>query len=174
MPSLQAALVYPGACLLEGTNLSEGRGTTLPFQTMGAPFLDGKALVESMGEIGAPGALIHPVSFKSTFGKHEGRVCHGVRVHVTDAHLFRPVATYLRLIALARAQANDAFAFERRTYEFESDRLAFDLLTGSTAVREALESGAGAEEVVDLLCPVDAEYRAGLDECERRAQRASP
>jgi uncharacterized protein YbbC (DUF1343 family) len=94
-------------------------------------------------------------------------------VHVTDAHLFRPVATYLRLIALARAQAPDAFAFETRPYEFESDRLAFDLLAGSTRAREAIEAGASPDEIVDQSCPVSTDWRDVIAEAPERVARAS-
>src|SRR5690606_24612707 len=109
MPTLETALVYPGACLVEGTNLSEGRGTTAPFQIVGAPFLDGPALARKLDETGVPGAWVRPVSFRPAFEKHAGKLCHGVMIHVTNAQLFRPVATYLSLIALARRQAPDAF-----------------------------------------------------------------
>lgn len=173
MPRLETALVYPGACLLEGTNLSEGRGTTLPFQVLGAPFLDGSKLADALSDAGTPGALVHPVSFRPTFDKHAEAVCHGVMLHVTDSHLFRPVATYLRLIALARAQAPDEFAFETRTYEFESERRAFDLLIGSTAVRHAIEAGATPDEVVDQACPVDAAWQSTVAEAPERVARAS-
>jgi uncharacterized protein YbbC (DUF1343 family) len=172
MPTLQTALVYPGACLLEGTNLSEGRGTTLPFQTLGAPFLDAERLAADMAEPGTPGALLHPVSFRPWLGKHEGQVCHGVTLHVTDPTLFRPVATYARLITHARAQAPEAFAFETRAYEFETERRAFDLLAGSTAAREAIEAGADAEQVIELLCPADSAWAEQIAAAEERAASA--
>lgn len=173
IPTLETALVYPGACLLEGTNLSEGRGTTRPFQLFGAPFLDGNKLSDSLSAAGTPGALIHPARFRPTFGKHADAVCHGVMLHVTDPHLFRPVATYLRVVAFARAQAPQDFAFETRPYEFESERRAFDLLIGSTAVRHAIESGAAPDDIIDQVCPVDAEWRSVVAEAPERVVRAS-
>ena len=87
--------------------------------------------------------------------KYQGEVCHGVMVHVTNPILFRPVATYLRIIALARQQAPEAFAFRTDAYEFETELLAFDLLTGASAAREALEASASPEEVVSLVAPVE-------------------
>jgi uncharacterized protein YbbC (DUF1343 family) len=120
MPTLETALVYPGGCLVEGTNLSEGRGTTAPFQLIGAPFLDGQALAQALVEAGAPGVMVRPVTFRPMFEKHAGQRCNGVMLHVTTPTLFRPVATYLTLITLARAQAPEAFAFRTTPYEFES------------------------------------------------------
>ena len=173
MPTLETALVYPGACLLEGTNLSEGRGTTLPFQTVGAPHLDGVRLAQQLTEYGLPGALVRPQVFRPMFGKHQGAVCHGVIIHVADSSLFRPVATYVALIALARAQAPEQFEFLSRTYEFESERLAFDLLTGNSTVREAMLENRSTDELVSLIAPVPPEQRPNLVEAEARALRAA-
>jgi uncharacterized protein YbbC (DUF1343 family) len=172
IPTLETALVYPGACLIEGTNLSEGRGTTAPFQIVGAPFLDGARLARDLAESGIPGAMLRPAQFRPWMGKFQGQVCSGVMLHVTNASLFRPVATYVRLIALAREQAPDSFAFRTEPYEFEPGILAFDLLTGSPAARQALEAGASAEEVVRVVTPVDdswAELVLGADERVRGA-----
>jgi uncharacterized protein YbbC (DUF1343 family) len=173
MPTIESALVYPGGCLVEGTNLSEGRGTTAPFQLVGAPFLDGPALAKSLNEAGAPGVLVRPVTFRPMFEKHAGSNCHGVMLHVTSPALFRPVATYLTLIALCRAQAPEQFAFRATPYEFESEIPAFDLLTGSAAARSALLSGASPEDVVATTAPVDPSFRERVLEAEARLERAS-
>ncbi|HEY4102690.1 MAG TPA: DUF1343 domain-containing protein [Polyangiaceae bacterium] len=172
MPTLETALVYPGGCLVEGTNLSEGRGTTAPFQLVGAPFLDGEALAEALVASGAPGVQVRPIAFRPTFEKHAGETCRGVMLHVTNAQLFRPVATYLRLIALARAQAPEAFAFRHTPYEFETTMPAFDLLTGSAAARSAIEAGASPEEVVSLVAPVDPALGEMVSAAEARLDRA--
>jgi uncharacterized protein YbbC (DUF1343 family) len=166
MPSVETALVYPGGCLIEGTNLSEGRGTTLPFQTVGAPFLNGPALARAMVEAGLPGVMIRPQSFRPTFEKHAGQLCHGVVLHVTDPRQFRPVTTYLTLLALARQQAPDAFELRSRVYEFETDIPAFDLLTGSDAARKALLAGASANDLVELVVPAGEEWQQSLREIE--------
>jgi uncharacterized protein YbbC (DUF1343 family) len=173
MPTLETALVYPGACLVEGTNLSEGRGTTQPFQCVGAPFLDEERLAGRLCEHGIVGALVRPHVFRPTFGKFAQEVCRGVMVHVTDPMLFRPVATYTALIALARMQAPEQMEFVSRTYEFESTRLAFDLLSGNPAVREAILAGRSPEDVVSLIAPVSAEHRPDVREVEARIQRAA-
>ncbi len=172
MPTLETALVYPGGCLVEGTNLSEGRGTTVPFQVVGAPFLDGRALASAMAESGTPGAQVRPVSFRPWFEKHEGRACHGVMLHVTNPQLFRPVATYLSLICHAQAQAPDHFRFRTEAYEFETTIPAFDLLTGSDAARNAIAEGRPAAEVVELVAPVDVAWRDIVIAAEQRLERA--
>jgi uncharacterized protein YbbC (DUF1343 family) len=170
MPTLETALVYPGACLVEGTNLSEGRGTTLPFQTVGAPFLRSNELAESLRSAALPGLLVRPVSFRPTFEKFAGESCRGVMMHVTDAASFRPITTYLTLLSLARAQAPEEFQFRTAPYEFVEDIPAFDLLTGSGETREALLAGASAGEVVDRFAPVPLEWRDRVLECEARIQ----
>jgi uncharacterized protein YbbC (DUF1343 family) len=172
MPTLETALVYPGGCLIEGTNLSEGRGTTLPFQLVGAPFLDGSKLARALEEHGIPGAIFRPTSFKPSFEKHAGKVCHGVLLQVTDPALFRPVAAYAAIVALARAQAPDDFAFRTDAYEFEGETPAFDLLTGSAEARNAISAGASASEVAGLVSPVDSIWREVVLDAEARIERA--
>ena len=121
-----------------------------------------------------PGVLVRPVSFRPTFDKFAGEACNGVMIHVTDPSAFRPVTTYLTLIALARAQAPDALQFRTRPYEFVQDIPAFDLLTGSSDAREALLSGATPNDVVDRLVAVPPEWRERVLECEARIlERAS-
>jgi uncharacterized protein YbbC (DUF1343 family) len=173
MPTLETALVYPGACLVEGTNLSEGRGTTTPFQLVGAPFLDGRELARRMETAGTLGAWLRPVSFRPSFEKHAGTVCHGVMVHVTNPQMFRPVSTYLALITLAQKLAPEAFAFRDTPYEFESTRPAFDLLTGSEKARRAILDGAAPEDVVALVSPVEAGLRDAVLEAEARLARCT-
>lgn len=168
MPSCETALVYPGGCLLEGTNLSEGRGTTLPFQLVGAPFLNADELARAWTEFGVAGAQIRPAHFRPSFEKHAGQTCHGVLIQVTEPALFRPVAAYLALISLAQRQAPQDFQFLTRTYEFESERRAFDLLTGSGRARDAIESGAQPHEVVALVAPPPTTWAETVAEAEAR------
>ncbi|MCC6902561.1 MAG: DUF1343 domain-containing protein [Polyangiaceae bacterium] len=172
MPTLETALVYPGGCLLEGTNLSEGRGTTLPFQLIGAPYLDGARLARALDEQRVVGAQIRPTRFRPSFEKHAGEVCSGIFLQVTDPALFRPVAAYLSIIALCRLQAPEAFAFRTKTYEFEAEVPAFDLLTGSAAAREAIAGGANPSDVAELVCPVDASFKEVVLDAESRVARA--
>ena len=164
MPTLETALVYPGGCLLEGTNLSEGRGTTRPFQTIGAPFLDAEEFARALGKL--PGAWVRPVRFKPTFDKHAGQVCSGVMLHVADEAKFKPVESYLRIIATAKNLAPEQFRFLDRVYEFESEHPAFDLLTGTKRAREIIEQGGDVEELVQLVSPVDEEWTLRVESAE--------
>lgn len=141
MPTADTALVYPGGCLLEGTNLSEGRGTTRPFEIVGAPWIDGHALAEGLAATGLPGFVARALTFRPTFHKHAATICGGVQIHPTDAATFRPYATYVALIALARAQEPERFGFRTERYEYVDHLPALDLLTGSSAVRTAMEAG---------------------------------
>jgi uncharacterized protein YbbC (DUF1343 family) len=138
MPTYDTALVYPGGCLLEGTNLSDGRGTTRPFEITGAPWIDGAQLARDLEGSTLRGFVARPLSFEPTFHKHAKQSCGGIQIHVTDAKLFRPVATYVALIALAHRQRPDRFAFRTEKYEFVDDKPAFDILTGSARAREAI------------------------------------
>ncbi len=144
MPTPTTALVYPGQCLFEGTNLSEGRGTTRPFEIVGAPFLDGYDWVAALGrmareELPLPGVRFRPLSFRPMFHKFAGRSCGGVQLHVTDRATFRPYATGIALLATARRLAPDDFRWRTEPYEFVADPPAIDLLTGSAEVRLTIE-----------------------------------
>ncbi|HQT96089.1 MAG TPA: DUF1343 domain-containing protein [Thermoanaerobaculaceae bacterium] len=145
MPTPLTATIYPGACLVEATNLSEGRGTTRPFQLVGAPWLDGEALAARLNGIGPPGVRFRAARFRPEFGKHAGGVCAGVEWHVTDRARLRPLETGVRLLAETRALHPDDFAWRREAYEFVAGVPAVDLLTGSPAAREVIEGRAGAD-----------------------------
>jgi uncharacterized protein YbbC (DUF1343 family) len=147
MPTPETALLYPGMCLLEGTNLSEGRGTTRPFHLFGAPWLDGMQLAADLSAERLPGVRFRPVGFTPTWDKHEGRLCHGVEVHVHDPESFRPFRTGLACVAVARAQDPERFAWRTETYEFVEGVPAFDLLCGSDRERRAIEAGDGWREL---------------------------
>jgi uncharacterized protein YbbC (DUF1343 family) len=147
MPTPRTADVYPGACLVEGTNLSEARGTTRPFELVGAPWLPGPKLVESLRRAEPPGCVFRETTFRPAFQKHAGLSCSGLQVHVTDARAFRPFATYLLLLREAIRLAPGEFDWRREPYEFETRELAIDLLLGSRKVRPMLESGAPIEEI---------------------------
>jgi len=151
MPTLETALVYPGGCLVEGTNLSEGRGTTRPFEIVGAPFVDGARLARELAATRLPGFVARPLHFLPTFQKHAGVACGGVQIHVTDARAFRPVATYLALVALAHRQAPERFRFRTERYEFVDDIPAFDLLTGDAEARERIARGDDPLEVATAV-----------------------
>jgi uncharacterized protein YbbC (DUF1343 family) len=157
MPTPATARVYPGGCLVEGTNLSEARGTTRPFELAGAPWLDGTRLAAALRALELPGCLFRATSFRPEFHKHAGSSCGGVQVHVTDRDTFQPLETYLALLQEARRQDAAAFDWRRTPYEFESDRLAIDLLLGRRDLRPALEAGT---PVRDLACAWTADLEA--------------
>jgi uncharacterized protein YbbC (DUF1343 family) len=157
MPTPETALVYPGMCLLEGTNLSEGRGTTRPFELFGAPWLDAHRLCEDLARERLPGVAFRPASFVPTWDKHAGVRVHGVELFVTDAARFRPFRTGLACVLHARAQDPARFAWRTEPYEFVADVPAFDLLCGSAREREAIEAGATLSDMVPAIA---AEERA--------------
>jgi uncharacterized protein YbbC (DUF1343 family) len=147
LPTLEAAVVYPGQVLLEGTNLSEGRGTTRPFELCGAPFLEPGRLMELLKKSELPGVILRTACFEPTFHKWAGQVCRGFQLHVTDRRTFKPYSTTLTLLAAIRQLYPDQFAWRQPPYEYETERLPFDLLTGDNAIRKGLENGQSVAEL---------------------------
>ncbi len=141
MPTVDTAFVYPGGCLVEGTNLSEGRGTTRPFELVGAPWLDPWRLAADLERESVAGARFRPAFFTPTFQKHAGTVCGGVQVHVTDRDRFPAHAAYLLLLHHARRQAPDLFAWRQPPYEYETVKPPIDVLCGTDRVRRTLDRG---------------------------------
>lgn len=157
MPTLETAVVYPGGCLLEGTQLSEGRGTTRPFEIFGAPYVDGLWLAARLTALELPGCVLRPLSFQPTFHKFAGQVCGGVQVHVTDRTAFRSVTLYTAAISLIREHRGEAFAWKQPPYEYETVKLPIDILAGGEAWRRDVEAGRDAREMAadwqpDLDC----------------------
>lgn len=141
MPTVDTAYVYPGGCLIEGTNLSEGRGTTRPFELVGAPWLDPWKLGEAMDKEKLPGVRFRPTFFTPTFQKHAGRLCGGLQVHVTDRRVFQPYLTYLLLIHHARRLDPARFAWRDPPYEYEYVKRPIDILCGTDRIRLGIEEG---------------------------------
>ena len=141
MPTVDTAFVYPGGCLVEGTNLSEGRGTTRPFELVGAPWIDPWNLAREMEKAKLGGVRFRPAFFTPVSQKHAGRLCGGVQVHVTDRSRFPAYLTYLTLIQSARAQDPSQFAWRDPPYEYEYVKRPFDILCGTDGIRVALEKG---------------------------------
>jgi molybdopterin-guanine dinucleotide biosynthesis protein MobB len=166
MPTVETALVYPGMCLLEGTNLSEGRGTTSPFLQFGAPWLDSLKLAAALNELRLPGVSFLPTHFRPVFDKHAGATCGGARFVVTDAAAFRSFETGLRVVEAARRLAPKEFRWRTEPYEFDP-RPAIDLLTGSHRFRRMVEAG---EDLALEIARHDAGARAFL---ARRAPHLS-
>ena len=148
MPTLNTAIVYPGSCLFEGTTVSEGRGTTTPFEVIGAP---GVSPVELAAELDAQplsGVRFRPVWFSPTFNKHRGGAVGGVCIHVTDRDLYRPFATGVAMASVFRRHF-EGFSFTRGVYEFNSAYPAFDLLAGGPGIREMIEAGEPVDRILE-------------------------
>lgn len=140
VPTPTTAQVYPGGCLIEATNLSEGRGTTRPFELIGSPGIEPVALAERLAAARLPGARFVPVYFRPGFQKHAGAVCGGVQWIVEDAEALRPLRCGVEILSAVR-ELDPGFAWRREPYEFVSEIPAIDLLTGSEELRTALEDG---------------------------------
>ncbi|HEY9074272.1 MAG TPA: DUF1343 domain-containing protein, partial [Desulfobaccales bacterium] len=145
LPTLEGCLVYPGQVLLEGTNLSEGRGTTRPFELFGAPFLSPRHVKAILPEL--PGVILREAHFEPTFHKWAGEICRGFQLHVTDQASFKPYYTTLALLAAIRQLYPQQFAWRQPPYEYETERLPIDLLTGDAAIRLGVEEGKTAAEL---------------------------
>ncbi|MGB1274938.1 MAG: exo-beta-N-acetylmuramidase NamZ family protein [Nannocystaceae bacterium] len=159
MPTLDTATIYPGQCLLEGTNLSEGRGTTRPFELFGAPFLNGEALVRDLDPADFPGLQIRPATFKPMFQKHAGRRCGGLQLHVRDRAAVRSLRSSWALLTACWRASRGAMKWRTEAYEFVDDRPAIDLLAGGAWLRAAIEAGTSTEELIALHEPAQAAFR---------------
>jgi uncharacterized protein YbbC (DUF1343 family) len=147
MPTLDTATVYPGMCLLEGTELSEGRGTTRPFEIFGAPFVNPRRLAARLGDWSLPGVLFRPTFFEPAFQKHAGRLCGGAQVHVTDREAFRPVLTAAAILCAVRELWPAEFAWKRPPYEYETEKMPIDILAGGEGFRAAVDTGRDPREI---------------------------
>jgi uncharacterized protein YbbC (DUF1343 family) len=147
MPTLDTAVVYPGTVLFEGTMLSEGRGTTRPFELVGLPGIDAERFAEAMNAEGHAGTFFRPAVFEPTFQKHARTACGGCQIHVTDRTAFRPVEVGVALIAQFRRMSPSTFAWRKPPYEYEHEKEPFDILAGSSALRGQIERGVPAREI---------------------------
>ena len=141
IPTLDTAVVYPGAVLFEGTMLSEGRGTTRPFELIGAPWIDGDRLSDAMNARELPGVHFRSVFFEPTFQKHARETCGGCQPHVTDRQAFLPVRTAVELIEEFRKQNPSRFAWRQPPYEYELEKQPIDLLYGNDRLRATIDNG---------------------------------
>ncbi len=157
MPTLDSAIVYPGTVLFEGTNVSEGRGTTRPFELIGAPGIVAERFAAALNEGGLPGVVFRPVVFEPTFHKHAKQSVGGCQIHVVDREAFRPVLTGVTLVASFRA-ADSGFRWRDPPYEYEPVKLPFDILAGSSALREQIEADVDAGAIARSWEPGVAEF----------------
>jgi uncharacterized protein YbbC (DUF1343 family) len=160
MPTLDTAVVYPGTVLFEGTNVSEGRGTTRPFELVGAPWVGDERFADALNARGLAGVHFRPTVFEPTFHKHAKATCGGCQIHVTDRREFRPVLAGVLLTEAFRNADPDAFAWRQPPYEYEYEKLPFDILAGTSDTREQIEAGVPAEEIARSWEPAVAPFMA--------------
>ena len=146
LPTLDTAIVYPGTVLFEGTSVSEARGTTRPFELVGAPEVGAERFAAALNTLELPGVVFRPAVFEPTFHKHAHLPCGGCQIHVTDRERFQPVLTGIALVQAFRS-ADPRFKWRDPPYEYEYERLPFDILAGSTTLREQIEAGIPAKEI---------------------------
>ena len=163
LPTPTSAIVYPGQVLWEGTNVSEGRGTTQPFEVFGAPFFDVGSLKKVLDDSGLPGIHLRPLAFEPTSNKWMGELCHGFQIHVVDPNLYRPYFVTLALLRAVLELHRDVFQWKLPPYEYEFEKLPFDLITGDPAVRIAIE---GLESLEELSASWE-DHLSGFEELRR-------
>jgi uncharacterized protein YbbC (DUF1343 family) len=165
LPTPNSCDVYPGMVLVEGTNLSEGRGTTKPFELVGAPWLDPRMLAERMASWRLPGVAFRGCSFEPTFQKHAGRLCGGIQLHVTDPGSFRPVRTAVALLSTVRGLAPDDFAWRPPPYEYEERLMPIDILWGHDGLRRGVDAGAPVEKILEGVEDECDAFAASTESC---------
>lgn len=163
LPTAESALVYPGQVLLEGTSLSEGRGTTRPFEICGAPWIEPEILSQALARFRLPGVTFRPLFFEPTFQKWSGTVCGGVHLHVTDPAAYRSCRASITLLREVIRLWPRRFAWRRPPYEYERKRPPFDILAGDPRIRQSLAGGRPPGEILAL-------HRSALDRFSRAAE----
>ncbi|MBL7663164.1 DUF1343 domain-containing protein [bacterium] len=159
MPTVDTAVVYPGACLFEATNISEGRGTTKPFELIGAPFIDSGKWIDAIAQTGSiQGCILRPAIFIPKFHKFSGLNCYGVEIHVTDRSTFKPYRLGLAMIHAAKKCFASDFSWRTDAYEFVKEVPAIDLLFGSSAFREIVDSGKASAQWLEIINNFEATY----------------
>ncbi len=164
MPTLDAATVFPGTVHVEGTQLSEGRGTTRPFELNGAPYIEAATFARTLASYGLSGVYFRPCNFQPTFQKHSGRTCGGVQLHVTDREIFEPVAAGVALVQTAHALYGEDFRWKEPPYEYVYDNNPFDVIAGTGRLRQAIERG-------DSLDTISAAWTEPLREFSAKRER---
>lgn len=164
IPTLDSATVFPGTVHFEGTQISEGRGTTRPFELVGAPYINPQEYARRLNEMNLAGAFFRDCIFRPTFQKHAGVSCGGVQVHVTDRDAFEPVITGLAMVKAAYDLYGSEFRWKEPPYEYVYDRNPFDVIAGTSSIREGFEKGTALEEIQST-------WTKGLDEFKRAREQ---
>jgi uncharacterized protein YbbC (DUF1343 family) len=164
IPTCNTAAVFPGSVHLEGTQMSEGRGTTRPFELVGAPYIDADRFADALAGFSLPGVYFRSCVFMPTFQKHGGRACGGIQIHVTDRKTFEPVISGIAIVKTAAAMYPEEFRWKEPPYEYEYDRNPFDIISGTSRMREAIERD-------DSLSDIEASWQAPLAEFKAIRER---
>lgn len=159
MPTNDTAVVYPGAVMIEGTELSEGRGTTRPFEILGAPYVEPGCLVDELKRDNLPGVLFRPMHFQPTFHKYAGRTCGGIQIHVIKRLTFNPVITGVAIVSAIRRLYPADFAWKQPPYEYVYDKLPFDVINGTSRLREQIEADLPVAEISESWSKDLSEFR---------------
>jgi len=163
MPTLDTAIVYPGTVLFEGIMLSEGRGTTRPFELVGAPWIEAERFARDMNALGLTGVHFRPAVFEPTFQKHAKQTCGGCQIHVIARHLFKPVLVGVALAGMFRRTNPSKFAWRQPPYEYEHDKMPIDILAGSDTLRSQIEADVPAAEIAASWRADEDAFRAVRD-----------
>jgi uncharacterized protein YbbC (DUF1343 family) len=147
IPTVDTAVVFPGTVHFEGTQISEGRGTTRPFELVGAPYIQPEDYAEKLNEVGFPGVYFRSCVFRPTFQKHGGVSCGGVQIHVTDRAAFKPVIVGVAMVKLAYDMYRENFRWKEPPYEYVYDRNPFDVIAGTSKLRESFQRGDSLESI---------------------------
>jgi uncharacterized protein YbbC (DUF1343 family) len=153
MPILETAMVYPGMVLFEATNVSEGRGTTRPFEILGAPFLKVDQCIKDLCASAITGCIFREHGFIPTFNKWQGTYCNGMQVHVTEPRRYQPVFTTVAIISSIMRHAAEAFQFKAPPYEYEPEKMPFDILSGDASLRRGLLDSRPLSEIRESWRP---------------------
>ena len=153
IPTLDSATVFPGTVHFEGTQISEGRGTTRPFELIGAPYIDPEKYAERLNSLNFPGVYFRSCVFRPTFQKHGGVSCGGVQIHVMDRRVFEPVSAGVAMVKVAYELYPDQFRWKEPPYEYVYDRNPFDVIAGTSRIREVIESGGSIEDLWSWWTP---------------------
>ena len=160
MPTLDSATVFPGTVHFEGTQVSEGRGTTRPFELIGAPYINAEEYAAALNELSLPGVFFRACGFQPTFQKHAGVSCGGVQIHVLDREIFEPVLAGVAMVKLAHDMYRDSFRWKEPPYEYVYDKNPFDVIAGTDKTRKAFKQGLSLGEI-------EASWQAELDQFRR-------
>lgn len=165
MPSVAAATVFPGTVHVEGTQLSEGRGTTLPFELVGAPYVDPERVAKKLARLNLPGVYFRSCVFRPTFQKHAHQSCGGVQLHVTDRAAFEPVISGIAVVKMIHDLYRDDFKWKLPPYEYEYEKNPFDVIAGTSSLREAFERGDSLDEIESSWQQPLAEFKSVREGC---------